>query len=245
MKIEQILKNLNFSKNEIAVYLAAMETGAATANQIAQKAKLQRTTTYSVLGQLVSRGVMAKTKERGRSRFLAEPPDKLLRLVSELREGIEMVLPELEAKYNQKEKKPRILFYEGERAIQEVYDDTLREKPVEILEWNTDAYFGNEKVDRQYIAKRVQLGIRAKRMAVQNSIWDRNHRSRDVEELSETIAVSKEFFSPAIEVNIYNNKIAFLNYAENMSVIVESKAITDLMRQIYGLAWEAAKQLAR
>jgi hypothetical protein len=53
--------------------------------------------------------------------------------------------------------------------------------------------------------------------------------------------VPKDKFWPGIEVNIYNNKVAFLNYAEKMSVIIESPAIAEAMRQVYELSWRGAE----
>lgn len=241
MTFDRLLKQLGFSKNETKVYLASLKTGLASAQKIAEMANLQRTTTYSVLGELVKKGVIAKTKEKGKSRFLAESPDKLVHLLNELQANLKKSLPELEAIYNQNEVKPKIIFYEGDSAIQKVYDDTLEEKPEEILEWNTNAYFANEKTDKAYIKKRVELGIKAKRIAGKDSKWDSTHKRKDEAELSETLIVPKEKFWPEIEVNIYNNKIAFLNYAENMSVIIESKAIAEAMKQVYDLSWKGAK----
>ncbi len=216
-----------------------------SAQDIAKKAGLQRTTTYSVLGELIKRGVVGKTKVKGKSRFLAEAPDKLLHLLSELQSNIKKALPELEAIYNKSEVKPKILFYEGDYAIQKVYDDTLSEKPEEILEWNTNAYFHNPHVDKDYVylKKRTALNIHAKRIADKGSLWDIRHKKSDEAELSQTVVIPKEIYSPQIEVNIYNNKIAFMNYAENMSVIIESKAIADAMKQVYELSWKGAKSL--
>ena len=132
MKIEQILDKLGFSDNETKVYLAAMESGQASGQQIAQKAELKRTTTYSVLSYLVDRGVVAKTTVKNKTRFLAEPPERLLSLVSELQAQIKKALPELEALYNKNEVKPKITFFEGDNAVHNVYEDTLKEKPTEI-----------------------------------------------------------------------------------------------------------------
>lgn len=72
--------------------------------------------------------------------------------------------------------------------------------------------------------------------------WDEKHRYLDKKELAETRIVPKENFNPRIEVNIYNNKVAFLNYAENMSVIIESPAIAEAMKQAYELSWKGAKK---
>lgn len=239
------MNQLGFSQNETKVYLASLETGLSSAQNIAEKASLQRTTTYSVLGALVKRGVVAKTKVKGKSRFLAESPDKLVLLVNDLQGKLKKALPELQAIYNQSEIKPKIIFYEGDYAIQKVYDDTLAEKPAEILEWNTNAFFQNPHVDKDYVylGKRVALNIHAKRIAESDSLWEIRHQKKDEAELSQTLIVPKEIFSPQIEVNIYNNKIAFMNYAENMSVIIESKAIADAMKQVYELSWRGAKSV--
>ncbi|MBI4053878.1 MAG: hypothetical protein HY397_00950 [Candidatus Doudnabacteria bacterium] len=243
--IEQLLKKLGFSQNEAKVYLAALETGLSSAQDIAQKAGIKRTTGYSVLAYLVSRGVVGKTKIKGKTRFLAEPPERLLTLIGELERGIKQILPELSAVYNQKETKPKITFFEGATAVQKVYDDTLQEKPTEILEWNTNAYFeGKSQVDSEYIQKRVDLNIHARRIASQGSQWDEKHRYLDQKELAQTLIVPKENFEPKIEVNIYNNKIAFLNYAESLSVIIESPAIAQAMKQAYELSWRGAKSIA-
>jgi predicted transcriptional regulator len=243
MTNEHLLQKIGFSQNEAKVYLAALASGLDSAQNIAKRADLQRTTTYSVLDYLVERGVVGKSKEKNKTRYKAESPDKLLAIVNDLRQEIQKKLPEMEAIYNNNETKPRILFYEGKGAIQNIYDDTLREKPEEILEWNTNAYFGYPTVDPAYISKRMSLGIRAKRIAGSSSRWQVKHKGYDKSELSETVIVPKEQFWPEIEVNIYNNKVAFLNYAEEMSIIIESKAIAGAMRQAYNLSWLGAKKI--
>lgn len=243
MPINQILQKLGFSRNESKVYLAGLETGPAAAQDIALVAGLKRTTTYSVLSSLVNRGIVAKTKVKNKSRFIAEPPQRLLSLINELEGSIKEALPQLAAIYNKSGAKPKITFFEGDGAIQKVYDDTLEEKPEEILEWNTNLYFERFPKDHNYIARRTALGIKAKRLAGKGSVWDTKHKYLDRKELAETLIVPKENFWPEIEVNIYGNKIAFMNYAENMSVIIESKAIADAMRQAYELSWKGAKGL--
>ncbi len=243
MSIINILQQLGFSKNEVDIYLASLELGLSSAQDIAKKATIKRTTAYSVLDSLVQRGFIGKTKVQRKTRFLVEPPDKLLFMVSNLQSQLSKLLPELQALYNAKQTKPKITFYEGKGAIQNVYDDTLREKPKEILEWNTDKYFKYFPKEYNYIQKRMQLNIKARRMAPSNSIWHKKHKPLDRVELAETVIVPGERFSPEVEVNIYNNKVAFINYVEKMSVIIESPAIAKVMRQAYELSWIGAKSV--
>ena len=245
MNIESILKKLGFSDNEVKVYLANLELNQSSAQKIARAAGVPRTTAYSLLEGLVKRGVVAKTLDNNKTRFVAEPPAKLLSTLTTIETELKQALPQLEARYNKGNKKPKILFYEGRAAAQKVYDDTLSEKPDEILEWNTNQYFSFEKypVDPAYISKRVKLGIKAKRIAGEGSMWDKKHKKYDRSELSETLILPKDKFWPDIEVNIYNNKVAFLNYAEEMSLIIESKAIAEAMRQAYQLSWIGAESI--
>lgn len=244
MKIERILEKFGFSPNESKVYLASLELGTASAQNIAKKAGLKRTTTYSVLSYLVTRGVIGKTIIKNKSKFVAENPGKLLNIIGEIKSDIEKTLPQLEAIYNKNETKPKIIFFEGKNAIHNIYEDTLRERPEEILEWNTNAFFERFPRDYNYIEKRTNLGIRARRIAGQGSKWDTKHKFLDKKELAETIIVPKEMFNPQIEVNIYNKKIAFMNYEENISVIIESKVIAEAMRQAYELSWQGAKRIS-
>lgn len=245
MQIERILQQLGYSPNETKVYLATLESGEAAAQDIALKAGLPRTTVYSVLKYLNTRGVVAQTLVKGKMRFVAEHPSKLIANIDDVKKNLEKALPQFEAIYNKSDKKPKIIFYEGRGAMQKVYEDTLLEQPAEILEWNTDDYFEFDTfdVDPDYIRKRVAAKIKARRIAGKGSRWDVTHRPKDRDELAETIVVAKEKFWPHIEVNIYNNKVAFLNYAEQMSIIIESQALAEAMRQAYELSWRGAKNL--
>jgi len=245
MHLDRLLSQLGLTKNETKVYLAGLESGKSSAQDIALKAGLPRNTVYSVLKKLVGRGVVGQTLEKGKMRFIVDHPAKLISGIEDLKNNFEEALPQFEAIYNKSDKKPKILFYEGREAMQKVYDDTLLEKPTEILELNTNDYFKFDTfdVDPDYIKKRVALNIKARRIVGFGSEWDMAHKGRDKEELSETMVVPKEKFWPHVEVNIYKDKVAFLNYAEQMSIIIESASIAEVMRQAYELSWERVKMV--
>jgi len=245
MNLDQILIKLGYTANEAKIYLAALECGTASAQEIAKKAGLPRTSAYSILKELINAGIIGKTLVRGKSRFIAEPPQKLKLKLNALEKEFDESMPEFQALYNKSDTKPKILFFEGRSAMQKVYDDTLKEKPEVILEWNTNDYFDFDKydVDPEYIEKRMKLNIKARRIAGAGSKWDTEHKRFDHAELSETKIVPKENFWPSIEVNIYGNKVAFLNYAENTSIIIESKPLAEAMKQAYELSWQGAREI--
>lgn len=245
MQLEKLLGAIGFSENESKVYLACLGVGTASAQKIAEQAGLPRTTVYSVLTYLVKRGIVAKTVQQDKTRFLAEAPEKLLNLLTDLKRQVEKSLPELEALYNTSQTKPKILFYEGKGSIRRMLDDTLEQRPKEILMWNSDRYFEFDRYghDKDYIEKRVSLGIHGKRICGKGSKWALENKKRDAKELSETVVVQKKMFLQGVEINIYNEKVMFMNFAENNGLIIESRAIAETMKEVYQLSWLGAKTL--
>lgn len=236
---EIILTNLGLSPNEAKIYLAALELGQASAQSIAQKAKIKRTTAYSVLEEMVKKDFVLKTEKEGHHQYLAENPKNLSERFKAHQKSFENVLPELEAIHNKREAKPKVLFFEGEEGIKRIYADTIQEKPEIILEINTSDFHKTfPGLPKEYLKQREKNDIHARRLAPADIIW-KKHQQADVEELSET-KLLKDFTIP-VEINIYNNKVAFMSYADKIGFIIESEGIAKSMKKIYELLWNKIK----
>lgn len=243
MNLITLLHNLGLSLNEAKIYLATLEIGPASAQRIAKKAGLMRTTTYSVLENLAVKGFIFKTKEKDKNRYFADSPKNLFRRFSRYYEQFEKGLPQLEAIHNQMPIKPKIVFYEGKDGIKEIYEDTIKERPKEILEYNTSNIAKTfPDFPKEYVNSRRKAMIRAKRIAPNDKFWVERAR-RDNYEMSETRLLSPEKFTIPVEINIYNNKVAFMSYPDEMGIIIESKGVAEAMKKIYELAWAEAKRL--
>ena len=72
---------LGFNSTEAKVYLGLAEIGKATAQAIAKRVRIPRTTVYSALENLSQKGVVALESKRGTTFYVANQPSSLLRLV--------------------------------------------------------------------------------------------------------------------------------------------------------------------
>jgi len=133
--MEQTFKQLGFTTNEASLYVMLAETGKSTIQLLARRAKLPRTTAYSVLEGLAQKGLVSEEK-RGASRFfVANQPETLLRMIKREREEltkkekiaqlfVEELRPLFKSKYFSV---PKIQFFEGREAVEEMlYDFTPR-----------------------------------------------------------------------------------------------------------------------
>jgi len=216
-----------------------LEMGVSSAQEIAKKADILRTTGYSVLEQLVVRGVIIKTKKNSVNRYFAESPESLVHRIGASLQSLEKSLPELKAIQNKNEVKPKIVFYEGLSGIRRIYDDTIKSKPEEILEFNTSDMFSSlpNNFPAEYVDARKKNKIRAKRIAPASANW-KNHARKDGTELSSTILLAQAEFDIPVEINIYNDKVAFMSYSDQIGIIIEGQGIATAMRTIFELFWE-------
>jgi hypothetical protein len=154
----------------------------------------------------------------------------------------ERLLPELQTHYHALTDRPRVYFYEGEKGLVRVYEETLTSKE-EILA------FANAEVNQKtlgwyfprYYKRRAEKGIFIRGILSDTPI-DRALHEIDEEHLRESrvIPKSKMDFSP--ELNLFDDKIMIADWKEKLGIIIESKEITGMFKQIFELAWEAAEK---
>ena len=106
------LRKLGLKEKEVGVYLAALELGFDSVQNIAKKAGFSRPTVYEIIKALTSKGLMREVKRQGavqgeRSYFASESPDALLGLLRTQKREVEererefvRIISALRAKYN-------------------------------------------------------------------------------------------------------------------------------------------------
>ena len=90
------LEKFGLGEKEAKVYLASLELGPSTAAQIAQKADVNRATTYVAVESLIKQGLLSSHEKDSKTFFSAEDPAMLKRLLDQQREEVKNKLSSLE-----------------------------------------------------------------------------------------------------------------------------------------------------
>lgn len=239
------LRSLGFSESETHVYLASLELGEASVQDVAKRANVSRVTAYAVIEHLIKQGLMSSV-EKGKKRYVvAESPDRLLasmktrltQMQTNLREA-EDALQEL--KLVQRGEKPVVRLYEGEEAFQAIFRDLAKTKVDQIEE------FGDYETLRKYVTAEMfeKQGAphlkTAKRRAVMvsqsKSIPDNDHQS--------VVFIPKKDHACHGDILIYGKeKVAFSTFGPKpVSVLIESETVAEMMRSLFSLAWKQVKK---
>jgi len=83
------VESIGLSEKEARVYLAVLEMGQASVQDIGKKADVNRATTYVILDSLMKKGMIATFGEGKKSVFIAEAPHGLNNIIREQEEEIE------------------------------------------------------------------------------------------------------------------------------------------------------------
>ena len=235
---KELIKNLQLTPSQSDVYLAALELGQASMQDLARKSGVKRTTIYKFIEELKERQVILETKRGPRSVYSAAPPEQLMDREKNRLSELDRLLPQLNALHNIAREKPRVLFYEGIEAVKQVYADTLKEKKP-IVSWSDLAYTKSAlgKFIEDYPAQRARQNVPL-RWIIPDTAEAREFIKRDYGLLRETKLLPNAKFE--IDINIYGRKVLLTNASSPnpFAVLIEDEKIANTLREAWQQLWD-------
>lgn len=241
------LEQFGLNSKEAKVYLASIESGSASCQEIAKKAGIHRVSTYDILEILSKKGLISETRKGKKRLFVAEDPDKILGDLKNKTGMLEKLMPELQALFGATEIKPKIKFYEGISGFKTIWENVLKileqDKLKEyLLLTPTDLLL--EKLQEHFptcIPKRIALGVKLREITVSSELAKERKKEVDPKELRTRKTIPSNFgFTTSII--IYGNHVSLLSLEKNIiGLNIENKGIADTFRNFFEFMWIKAE----
>lgn len=238
-----MLGELGIGRSKGVVYLATLELGHGSVQEIATKAGLPRTTVHEILQQLLAWGLVSFTT-KGRSRvYLAEKPTKLRQRLKEKEARLNSVLPELNLLFNTEGLRPRMRLYEGAQGVKTVLEDTLAapDKLLYGILSMEDLYeIPGRKYMDEYVARRVAAEVRLKVIrSPEKDVADIWKTSKD--ELRE-LRYAPSYLVFPVTIYLYDSKVSVISTKrENFGMIIESVDLFQTIKSLFDVVWDLSK----
>ncbi len=236
--IARLLTSLGLSATETKIYLASLELGPTSVQEIAKKAKLSRTAAYDAIELLQQRGLLSTFEREKKRYFTAEDPEsavahfkeRILAMQQQV-ETLARTVPELKLLVGGE--RPTVRFYEGKEGLYAYFHDTAKANPATIDEvTNLDdiyAFF-----DPKDLAEARNI-LNPKKSRIR--ILHRGH-IRTPREGVDMCELSPELGDFHGDIVVYGNRVAFVSFVGKASVvIIESQAFADTARVLFEAAW--------
>ncbi len=246
------LRNLGLSGNEVKAYIALLELGPSTVLQIANKAGINRPTTYVQVESLKRRGLVGTIMKGKRVMLTPKDPVAQLGMMLEQQEQevrthkavLEKLLPELGAMYTLGGNKPRVRYFEGIEGLRQMQAEFLRCQSKKIyaissldnvLEILPDQF-------ESYTPRRIARGIHSKIIYTtkRGEILERN----DIKHLRESRFLRPEKFSFTSDITLFDDSVAISSMETPISgTIITHKDIAGSFKALFSTMWELSEHL--
>lgn len=225
------IKEAGLEPKEAEIYLAVLGLGRATVLDIAKKSRVKRTTIYQYLDNLIKNRLLLKSVKGKRIFYIAEEPEKLLRVLENKKKKVNAILPELQKLYSVSFHKPKIRFYEGIEGMRTIYDEMTKTSHIIYGVFSADKYWAvfNEDDDKKFFANIREQGGQIKDL-VEDTPLGRKHIKG---ERYKGIGVPKllpKGFEVAVDLMVAGDKVAMLSLVNLVGVMIENPEIAELQR---------------
>lgn len=246
---------MGLSDKEAAVYLAILELGSGTVQQIARKSGVARATTYLVLDALLEMGLVTKFEEENTTTFVAESPRYLEVVMDEKEQELQKsrqvlvdFLPKLEAFIRTEDDRPVVRYFDGVEGLKFIRSNMTREaekgevwyqfSPVDYM---IDVFGSEESInDASYVKQRKARGIQSKAIISTQSTEIREQLKKTASpKWAERKFVDPKGYTSSSGFTVSRNQVGITIFGKKMGgVVIESESVAKMMREFFMIAWK-------
>ncbi len=239
MSIEEELRQLDFTDNEIKVYLTLLRVGRSKAGKLSKESSIERTSTYNALKRLVEKGLVASVIESNETVFSPAEPEKIIDMFKEKEERASMLVPKLKELKKFEKEKENILKFRGYSGVKTVLNDVLNtcKQSEEYLIMGTEGQLSERMpvFAKIFVARKDKKDLKARILMKEGS------EGKPFSKFTKVKYVPQEVVSPA-NVTIYKDKVAVMLWsAIPEAIIIDNSDVAKTFKSYFEFMWKNAR----
>ena len=235
MDVTQTLDKLGFSPNEIKIYVGLLEYGSLPAGKVSKTLKLDRSSCYNSLTNLVKKGFVSYVVKANVKEFQAVGPRRLLDYLKEQEQDVKEILPILTQKHKATKVEGQVRMFKGIKGVKSIFHDIARSGHDNFV-FGSEGQFSERmpEFSLQFDRLKSEQGIKTK-MLIRKGRRERDKKTSDYRYID-----ADE--SPAV-TNIYGDKIAIIIWtSEPEGIIIENPSAAKAYKSYFDLLWATGER---
>lgn len=240
----KIIERSGFTGKEARVYLALLELGQGTVNDIAKVSNLKRPIIYIVLEGLIKRGYASEIPKRKINTYQAVDPSMISSQLNDAAKNFLEMLPIMKTLSRQGKGKPKIAYFDTREGIWNAYNEVNNyEKAFFVTSLSRIEKFFPGAL------KEWENSYRKKRNKLQSKNLIPNNE-QDIEIAKRFMGITgkiearilPELKDYNVDLAIYGNKLSIASFAkEPFLVVIESEELIKTLLPIFEIIWKIGK----
>ncbi|MEK7463775.1 MAG: helix-turn-helix domain-containing protein [Patescibacteria group bacterium] len=243
--LTETLTDLGLSENESAVYFSALSLGPTTILKVAKSAEIKRTTVYSVIESLQSKGLVRIELKGFKKLYVAEGPEKLESILEQRKAKLKQFMPELAALYNLKGGESFLKYHEGLEAVKNVYESLIKDvRPHEdyLVMANQDQWLSlDPDYFRDFLVRRAKLPIKVRMMFQDTELGRKWQAERHV--LNTKIRMLPESTKLTTNLVVTPQRVLIHQLIPPVfGIVIENRSIIRMHQEMYDIIWKSLSE---
>ncbi len=235
------LERLGLSEKEAAVYLAALQSGPSSVQELSRLSMVKRTSVYHVIESLLSRGLVQWELRGAKEQLVAKDPTALERLLEKQRTEFLQTLPYLQSLHQFASSDSVIRHISGIAQVESAYWEMLeRVRPDEdyMVLSNMERWqpLISEQFAQTFLSRRGRMPIRVRMILCEGKLArERLGERRKANEQTRILPKSSLLTTNLVIVP----RRVFLHQFEPpyLGMIIENQHIIRMHREMYEIMW--------
>ena len=226
------------------MYITLLKLVEAPVFNISKEAQIPRTSAYTALEKLKSKGFVTSFKKNNVQFFTPENPNVLLEELDKKKQLISKIIPDLSDLIDTAKIMPEIKLFKDKKgyilARKSMLETFKKEKIKQIIAISSPEDFEVfPKFFPEWVEKRKGMGVSVKMLLRHDAKAHKNFQSNEKDlRIVKYLPIDFQFRGT---INIYGNKIALfsLENKELTSIIIESKTLANMLNLFFNFTWSA------
>lgn len=243
---EKYLEEIGLSDKEAAVYVALLQAEHDSVANIAEKAKIKRTTVYPTLESLAKKGLVSEVVLDKKTHYKAEPPERLETYVDrrkiELDENsrrLKDIVPQLKSMQREGGERPVITFFENKEGVLSSFEEFYESNeeggvvyllyPKDLLE---ELFTPEEK--SRYRAMRLKHKVRSKSLytSIKGEVVNDNTGDR--------LKIDTDKYPIYCDISIYKDRVRINTLKSKLSgILIRNPDLADTLKSLFDLVFDS------
>ena len=239
---KEILTSIGMTDNESKVYMVLIDHEQITSSQVSIKTNLHRQVVYDILNRLLSKNFITEINLNSKKYYKALNPTNLLRFIEEKKDYINLILPGLISKYEEKKLETGVEFVKGDFVVKNIYNDIF-----ETLK-NTGETLYIMGVEEESFLKYDEMALK------QHFGRMKNH---DFYEKILTLKTKEEYFDSEYTkyaylpenlfnpnpIHIYKDKVAIIVWGNPIyGILIKNEEFAQSNKKYFEVLWDLAEK---
>lgn len=224
------------------IYLSLLEYGRSPISEIVKNTNIHRVEVYRKLPYLLEIWLVKESKVGKRKMYIAESPTKIQELITLSRENSEIIAQELIEKFWNVDSKPNVTYGEWAKSISNVFSDIIST----LSKWEVFYRISSEsnvEKSNSYLPKNYR-NVRDKKELERYVIESQKTAANKVNHLGrESVVMPENYeqFDENVQMILYKNKIAYIDYTAESAITIENKKMVDFQKKLFKALFKSLK----